>query len=139
MNLLALIIGILVSLIIIVRFKKTRLEKSGFSYSLLLFTLPLYYFMFAIYGSDYEAVPLEIFAGIVFFVIAIAALKLNASYKFSLLAMGYLIHGVYDATHNLIFTNMGMPAWWPEFCGAIDIIVGLYLLYLAYKYRVSRA
>lgn len=135
MNKLALIIGLIVSIIIIVRFKQTRLENSKLSYSLLLFTFPFYYLIFAIYKNDYDAARFELIAGLLFFIIAISSLKLHAFYKFSLLALGYILHGVYDVTHNLFFINKGTPVWWPEFCGVIDILLGLYLVYLAFKSR----
>jgi hypothetical protein len=71
----------------------------------------------------------------VFFIIAIASLKFSDFYKFTLLAFGYVLHGVYDVIHNSIFTNVGTPTWWPEFCGVVDITIGLYLLILAFRLR----
>jgi hypothetical protein len=61
------IIGTLVSIIIIVRFKQTGLENNKFAYVLLLFTFPLYYFAFALYGHDYKALPLELLGSLLFF------------------------------------------------------------------------
>ncbi len=136
MNILAFVIGIVVSIIVIVRLKKTRLEKSRFAYPLLLFTFPFYYFIFAIFGNDYVAIPLEFLGGLLFFVIAVFAVKLHGFYKFNLLAIGYILHGVYDVTHNQLFINVGTPVWWPEFCGVVDIIIGLYLINVAFKSRV---
>ncbi len=31
------------------------------------------------------------------------------------------------------FTNAGTPEWWFEFCGSIDVILGVYLIYFAMK------
>jgi hypothetical protein len=132
----ALIIGVLVAIIIILRFKQTRFESSKFAYSLLLITFPFYYLIFAIYGNDYAAVSLEFFGGLPFFIIAFVALKVNAVYRFNLLAIAYILHGVYDLTHNLFFMNTGTPDWWPEFCAVVDLLLGLYLLNLASRYRV---
>jgi hypothetical protein len=137
MNITALLSGILVSIVIILYFKKKRLEKSKYIYSLLLFSFPLYYFLFAIYDFDFETLSLELLGGGLFFVLALLALTLNVFYKFALLSVGYVLHGVYDITHNLFFINKGTPTWWPEFCGAIDIIIGLYLLKLALAYRAK--
>lgn len=136
MNVLALMVGGLVSIYIILRFKKARLEKSKFTYALLLVTFPCYYFYFAVYGSDYVAFSLEVLWGGVFFFIAASSVKLNHFYKFNVLAFGYILHGIYDITHNHLFINEGTPLWWPEFCGVIDIIIGLYLLNLAFKCRI---
>ena len=139
MNILAFIIGIFVSILVILHFKKTRLESSKFGYSFLLITFPFYYFIFAVYGNDYAAIPLEFMGGLVFFVIAIYSLKFSDFYKFIFLASGYILHGIYDVTHNMFFFNAGTPIWWPEFCGVVDIILGLYLLTLAFRFRVKVA
>ena len=138
MNKLALIIGLIISIIIIVRLKQTRLENSKLSYSLLLFTFPVYYLIFAIYNKDYAALAFEFFVGLLFFSIATLSLNLSTFYRFGLLTIGYLLHGVYDVTHNDIFINTGTPLWWPVFCGVIDIFIGLYLAYLTFSSRTSK-
>jgi len=136
MNILAFFIGILISILVILHFKKTRLESSKFAYSLLLITYPFYYFAFAVYANNYAVIPLEFLAGLIFFIIAVVSLKFSGFYKFSFLAFGYILHGIYDISHNIFFINAGTPIWWPEFCGIIDIILGLYLLTLALRLRV---
>ena len=139
MNILAFIIGIAVSILVIVHFKKNRLESSKFAYSFLLFTFPFYYFVFAVYGNDYAVIPSEFLGGVLFFSIAILSLRFSDFYKFNFLALGYILHGIYDVTHHMFFINAGTPVWWPEFCGVIDIILGLYLVILAFKLRVKLA
>lgn len=139
MNILAFLIGIAVSIFVIVRFKKTRLESNKFTYSFLLITFPFYYFVFAVYGGDYAVLPFEFLSGLVFFSIAIFSLKFSGFYKFNILALGYILHGLYDVIHNMFFTNAGTPVWWPEFCGVIDIVLGLYLIHLAFRLRVRFA
>ena len=137
MNLIAFIIGILISITIVVYFKSSRLENSKFAYPILLATLPFYYFVFAIYGNDSAALALEIVAGLLFFIIAMSVFKTNCFYKFSFLSFGYILHAVYDVIHDLLFINAGTPIWWSVFCGVIDITIGLYLANLAFKYRVK--
>jgi len=136
MNILAFFTGISIAILVILHFKKTRLESSKFAYSLLLLNFPFYYFAFAVYGNDYTVIPLEFLGGLVFFIIAVLSLKFNDFYKFNFLAFGYILHGIYDINHNMFFINAGTPVWWPEFCGIIDIILGLYLLTLAFRLRV---
>lgn len=135
MNIFALIIGISISILVILRFKKRRLESSKYTYPILLITFPFYYFVFAVYGNAYNAIPLEFFGGLIFFIIPLISLKLNDFYKFNILALGYILHGVYDVIHDMFFINAGTPVWWPEFCGVIDIILGLYLVSLAFRLR----
>lgn len=135
MNILAFTIGIVVSALVILHFKKKKLETSKLAYSCLLMTFPFYYFSFAVYANDYTVIPLEVMIGIVFFIISILSLRFSHLYKFSFLAFGYILHGFYDVTHNFLFINKGTPIWWPEFCGVVDITIGLYLLTVALRFR----
>jgi hypothetical protein len=48
-----------------------------------------------------------------------------------MLALGYIAHGVYDVIHHQLFINSGAPLWWPEFCGTVDILIGVYLIAFA--------
>lgn len=133
MNILAIIVGIAISVVVILRFKKSRLGASKLGYSSLLITFPFYYFVFAVYGNNYEVIPLEFLGGLVFFVIALLSIKYSDFYRFKLLGLGYILHGFYDITHDEFFINTGTPLWWPEFCGVIDFLMGLYLLTLAHR------
>ena len=139
MNILALTVGIAIAILIIVHFKRTRLETGKFAYAALLFTFPFYYLAFALFAQDYRAIPLEVIAGLLFFVLPVLSLKLNNFHKFNLLAIGYILHGVYDIAHQGLFVNLGTPTWWPEFCGSVDILLGVYLITLAFKYQTKES
>jgi len=139
MEILAIIFGLFISIVVIVHFKKTRLESSRFAYSLLLISFPFYYMSFAIYAHDYVSFALELGAGIVFFVLGALALKLDNFYKFLLLATGYIFHAIYDVSHDVFFINAGTPGWWPEFCFTVDLLIGLYLVGLAFTYKIKLA
>lgn len=136
MNLLAFTIGIALALYAIVRFRGTKLEKKKWVYPALLATFPFYYFVFAIYATDYDALINEILVGLAFIAIAYTAYKLQRIVALIVLAAGYIAHAVYDVVHNHIFINEGTPSWWPEFCGAVDGLIGIYLMYLALSVRV---
>jgi len=135
MNLLALLIGILTSLYILYRFKKTGLEKSSWAYALLIASFPLYYFIFALYVQDYQVLSYEILIGLCFFALAYLAYKLKRKLALFLLALLSISHAVYDYFHEALFINEGTPSWWIEFCGSIDIFLGLYLIFLVFKHR----
>lgn len=137
MNILAFIVGIVISIFVILRFKKSRLEYSKFGYSLLLITFPFYYFLFAAYSNRYEVLLLEFLGGFVFFILAFLSIRYSDFYKLNLLGFGFILHGIYDISHDIFFINAGTPSWWPEFCGVIDFIIGLYLLALAFRHRVK--
>lgn len=131
MNYYALIIGIVIAIYVVVRFRKTRLEKKSWVYPIFLATFPIYYWVFAVYASDYDALIKEFAVGFGFLAVAYVAYKLNSAMGVLLLAIGYISHAVYDVIHHSLFYNGGTPLWWPEFCGAVDVLMGLYLIYLA--------
>jgi hypothetical protein len=45
-------------------------------------------------------------------------------------------HGVFDLTHATLVDNPGVPAWWPPFCLAYDVMAGAYLAWLLRTGRV---
>lgn len=137
MNYYALAIGILIAVYVIVRFRKKELEKKSWAYAVFLATFPVYYWMFAAYATDYTALVYELTIGMVFISMAYLAYKLNSFIGGLILASGYIAHAIYDVIHRSLFHNAGTPGWWPEFCGAVDIIVGVYLLFLAFSMKLN--
>ena len=131
MNIYALTIGIAIIAYVIIRFKKTRLERTKWAYPFFLATFPVYYFVFAIYSKNIQAFGYEVAVGLIFFIISFIAYKSKNRTSALLIGIGCILHGVYDAYHDLLFINPGTPSWWLEFCGSIDIILGLYLIYYA--------
>ncbi|MEQ6203117.1 hypothetical protein ABMC88_08660 [Sulfitobacter sp. HNIBRBA2951] len=45
-----------------------------------------------------------------------------------LIALGIIAHGLFDVL--VLFTNNPGPAWWPAFCGALDVVAGGLLVYM---------
>jgi hypothetical protein len=43
----------------------------------------------------------------------------------------WILHALYDLTHDRVFTNPGVPGWYPVFCFSVDVVVGAYLLWLS--------
>ena len=134
----ALITGIVIAFYVVIRFRKTRLEKKKWVYPAFLATFPMYYWAFAIYASDYDALVNELVVGVGFLVIALVAYKFNSFISLVLLAIGYMAHAGYDVIHNSLFYNPGTPVWWPEFCGSVDVLIGIYLLYFAFLVKNRR-
>lgn len=131
----ALIIGVISAIYVVLQFRVGSFELRNWPYPLLLATFPVYYWIFAVYGSDYSALKREIGIGIAFLVIAYLAFKFNNLFGRLLLAFGYLGHALYDSVHDQIGHNQGAPLWWPEFCGSVDALLGIYLVYLAFSMR----
>lgn len=139
MNLFALFFGFIIAFYVVIRFRITSLEKKKWVYPVVLATFPVYYWIFAVYASDYSALINELAIGVGFLVIAFIAYMLKSYIGLLFLAFGYIAHAVYDVVHNSLFYNSGTPLWWPEFCGAVDILIGLYLVYMAISKRSYEA
>jgi len=43
----------------------------------------------------------------------------------------WLLHGLYDLVHGRLFTNAGVPAWYPVWCFMVDAVIGAYLMWLS--------
>lgn len=130
MHLTALTIGILLGCFIVVKFKQMGYEHNNQAYPMLLASFPIYYWIFSLYSHNYDALINEFMVGVFFIAIAALAYRCSKLISFILLAIGFIGHGVYDIIHVQVFTPSVAPVWWPEFCGAIDILLGLYMLWL---------
>jgi hypothetical protein len=100
-------------------------------YTLGLLCLPAIYLVFALYAGHNQSVVLElawgapyIFAGIL---IALGNLRVSTL----LIAVFWLLHGVYDLLHDSLFNNPGVPIWYPALCAGADLVIGSYLLFLS--------
>ena len=130
--------GILIAAYLVVSFRKTGLERKNWVYPAFLATFPLYYWVFAVSASDYHALVNEMAVGAGFLLVAFVAFKLKSFPGLLLLALAYIAHAIYDVIHNALFYNAGTPLWWPEFCGAVDVLIGLYLVYFAFSMKRVR-
>ena len=92
--------------------------------------------LFAIFGSDLQALYKEILVGIIYIGLAFVALKVKRSKGILLLGITCISHAIYDVTHDHFITNSAVPSWWLEFCGSIDVLIGFYLVYLSFKLPV---
>jgi len=100
-------------------------------YSLGLLTLPSLYALFALHAGELALSAKEMVYGIPF--IAAGLLVTFVSVRQSAVVVGglWILHGVYDLTHSRLFTNPGVPGWYPVWCFSVDIVVGAYLLWLS--------
>lgn len=131
MNSLALVVGILIAIFIIVRLHQKKERPSLYFFPILLATFPAYYWVFAIYQNDYQALFHEMLIGLLFIGVAGIAYFLSSVRSLVFLAVGFIAHGIYDVLHHVIWQVSVAPIWWPEFCGVIDIMLGAYSLWLA--------
>lgn len=133
MNIYALAIGVVIAGVVVLLVEANGLEEAKWAYPVLLTTFPVNYWVFAMYASDSAALLKEMLVGVVFLAIAYTAYKHRSFVTLLLLAVGYVLHAAYDFSHNLFFVNAGAPTWWPEFCASVDVLIGVYIAYLAFS------
>lgn len=109
------------------------MQGRQWAYPALLASFPLFYFVFALWVNDKEALKSEFIAGFIFFVIVAIYLRFKNIWVEYLLVSGFFLHAFYDLTHDWYFINMGVPKGWGFFCALVDGLIGLYLLYYLRK------
>ena len=135
MNAYALAAGVASAVVVVLLFRAWGLEKTKWAYPVLLAEFPVNYWIFAIWGSDSAALLREIAVSLAFLAVAYIACRVKSFVSLLLLAFGYATHAAYDLSHNFIFTNAGVPTWWPEFCASVDVLIGAYIAHLAFSFR----
>ncbi|UAA38709.1 hypothetical protein KIH87_18930 [Paraneptunicella aestuarii] len=133
MSIYAILVGLFVALMLVRQGYKLPLQNHMWLYSALLSSFPIFYWLFALYVSDYDAFFQEFLIGLCFLAWAMLGARINPSSGILVLAMGFTAHGLYDIVHGSFFVNDGAPGWWPEFCGVIDVVIACYLVFLALK------
>ena len=68
-----------------------------------------------------------------FVLVALIGFKSN----YWLVAASLAGHGVFDAFHDLVYTNAGVPEWWPAFCGTFDVTAGGVLALLLLRSKIA--
>ncbi|HEX9111530.1 MAG TPA: hypothetical protein VF845_08630 [Terriglobales bacterium] len=92
-------------------------------YPTVLIIVAHYYVLFAAIGASGQILAIEIAVASAFLLTAILGFKRN----FWLVAAAIAGHGVFDFFHHSLIENPGVPRWWPGFCMAFDVGLGVYL------------
>lgn len=124
---LPLLIGAGLAIVLAIGARITRSDQDRSFYPTILIVIATYYVLFAFISS--ESIVEEIVVAAVFSIAAIAGgIMLPA-----LVGAGILLHGVFDFVRPLFISNSGVPAWWPAFCGGVDILLGAWVIWLSFK------
>lgn len=116
--------GVLTSLI--------GMDRDRSLYPAMMIVIALLYCLFAVLGGSTQAFIVESAIGVIFIGSAVAGFRSTLWFTVA----GIVGHGLFDLVHPLLFHNPGVPAWWPGFCGTIDIVLGLYLAWLISRNRI---
>lgn len=86
------------------------------------------YIGFAVMDGRLSQLILEGVVAIAFVVYAMLALYINPL----LLALGYILHGLWDTAHHSPLFDVKMARWYIPACAAYDIVVGigLYIIWV---------
>jgi hypothetical protein len=93
------------------------------------------YVGFAFSDGRISIVVLELFVGTGFVVLALLGLWLAPV----CLAIGLILHGVWDLAHRPRGITTKLPAWYPPFCAAFDFVFAGVFLVLARQILVRAA
>jgi hypothetical protein len=116
--LLAFVVGALATLL--------RLDRDRAFYPTILVVIASYYALFAVMGASSHALLVESTGIAVFLAAAVVGFKRTLWLVVAALAA----HGIFDAFHNRMITNPGVPLWWAQFCLTYDVVAAGYLSYL---------
>ena len=119
----AYLIGTGLALAILLLVRLVGLDRDRGFYPTVMIFIALLYGLFAVMGGSMRALGLESVAMAGFISVTILGFKRNLWWVVGAL----FAHGVYDFFHGHLFINPGVPAWWPQFCSAFDVVAAAFL------------
>lgn len=133
---LAVIAGLLTAAAMVVIARRLRAEPG--LYALGLPALPLIYAGFAGWAGAPAIAVAELQAGLPYLVaggLLLATSRRHPRANTAAAGALWLLHGGYDLAHPQLLLNPGVPAWYPPYCGGVDVALGLWLLLRAVSWR----
>jgi hypothetical protein len=117
----------------------TRLGKNEYwTYPLILMGMPFFYVIFALLAGLPDIVGKELLVALPFLLLGVLSCLTKLRWTALILAAGWLLHGIYDFSHDVFFHNAGRPVWFGVFCGLIDVGVAIYLVLLSRSFSQWR-
>ena len=131
----ALLVGALLALVVGLFATGVGLDRDRAFYPTVMIVIALLYTLFAVIGGSTHALVIELLVGAVFIVAAVIGFR----WSLWVAAAALAAHGVFDFIHAAVIANPGVPPFWPEFCGAYDVVAAAYLAWLLKSGRVRAA
>ena len=122
------LVGLLFSVSIIFFGYIKNLSLRGY-YGITLICLPLIYVGFGLFADGTGVIQQEFLYGLPFIAMGIICAVTELKYSGYLVALFWFSHAAYDLFHQKLFINSGVPSWYPVVCAAIDLSVGLWIIY----------
>lgn len=99
------------------------LDRDRAFYPTVLIVIASIYELFAVMGGSGSALRAETLAFVGFACVAVVGFRT----KLWLVALGLAAYGLFDFFRGDLIVNPGVPAWWPMFCQAYDLVAASYL------------
>ncbi len=123
--------GIGVGLLTIVFARTIRGQRSVYALGLL--TLPTLYALFALHAGDHAVAIKEMTYGLPYLTAGLVFAFVSVRRSAILVGAFWILHGLYDLVHSQLITNAGVPHWYPVFCFCVDVVIGVYVLWLSQR------
>ncbi len=126
------VVGVLTAVAVAALGKYTRFDQDRSFYPTVLIIIASYYILFAVMGGSRHALAWELVVAAAFSTVAI----IGALHVPVLAGVGIVAHGLFDLVHHTMIEDAGVPDWWPSFCGAVDVVLGLWVIGLSRSGRL---
>ena len=114
-----------------------RIDGENWLYSASLVALPVIYIAFALVDGHGSIGFKELLVGLPWILGGVATVFLDVPRSAILVGGLWILHGIFDVAHDQLFTNPGVPDWYPALCAGTDLVVGGYLLWLASRLQAA--
>ncbi len=129
----AYLVGALLALAVSGMATLIRLDRDRAFYPTVMAVIASYYALFAVMGGSDHTLGVETAVITVF----LAASLVGFKYSLWLVVAALAAHGIFDAFHDQLIANPGVPVWWPQFCLTYDVVAAGYLAYLLLRRGVA--
>ena len=111
------VMGIVLSAGVAVFARYVGFDRDRAFYPTVMIVIASYYVLFAAISGSVHTVVIEAVVMMLFAGAAVAGFKSSRW----IVVVALAGHGIFDAVHDYVIENAGMPAWWPAWCLAYDI------------------
>lgn len=125
-------VGAALALAVSVFARLSGFDRDRAFYPTVLIVVASYYDLFAVMGGSTRALIMETLMFVGFSVAAVLGFKNNLW----IAVAGLVGHGIQDLFHGHVITNPGVPAWWPWWCAAYDVVAGAFLAWLLVRAKI---
>ena len=101
-----------------------RWDHDSSLYPTVLIVIAQYYVLFALIDGAENALIFQLIVACLFVLVAIIGRNAGGP----IIAFAIMAHGIYDLGFHWFGTGGGVPIWWPAFCSAVDLILGVAIL-----------